>query len=67
MTIIPQFKKIHKGISFCNAKMSNPYIGSLTGSTRFAIVGKFLKLPLLTSSNQESKPKTILLPRMNKD
>ena len=67
MKIIPQFLKIHKGISFCKAKMPNPNIGSLTGSARFPIVGKFLKLPLPTNSNQQSKSKTILLPRMNKD
>ena len=55
MKIIPQFLKIHKRISFCNAKMPNPNIGSLTGSAGFPIVGKFLKLPLPTYSNQQSK------------
>ena len=52
MKIILQFLKIHKGISFCNAKMPDPYIGSLTSSTRSARVGKawwkLLKLPPLS-------------------
>lgn len=67
MKIILQFTKAHEGISFSSAKMSSPYIGSLTCRIGYT-VGKphgSLETTTTTTNTRENESKKTLLPRVH--